>query len=370
MAIAGGGTGGHLFPGLAVAQHALDSGAAAEVVFFGAERGIESRLVPAAGHELYAQPLSGIRGGGLSGAVRGVVRLLGAVGAARSELRRRRIDVLIGLGGYASSAGVVAARLAGVPVVLLEQNRDPGLSNRTLSRLAAAVCTSFEATASSLPAGKAHLTGNPVRAELEGGGADGSHAGGARDTLLVFGGSAGAVSINRAVVAALGALAADGAELPRVLHQTGRGGAQEATAAYDVLRKDCPGLDVEQREFIDDMGAAYERAMLAVCRAGATSVAELVSTGTPSILIPYPHATGDHQTANARALEQAGAAVLVADDGEIQTALTKALQGLLRDPAGLDSMARKAASLGKPGAAARVMDVVRQVLRTRRKKGT
>ena len=155
-----------------------------------------------------------------------------------------------------------------------------------------------------------------------------------------------------------------------MLHQTGRGGAQEAVAAYQALKKDCPDLDVETREFIDDMGAAYERAMLAVCRAGATSVAELVSTGTPSILIPYPHASGDHQTANARALEQAGAAVLVPDDGGIATALTKALQGLLRDPAGLDSMTRKAAGLGKPGAAARVMDVVRQVIHTRRKKGT
>ena len=201
MAIAGGGTGGHLFPGLAVAEHALAVGAVGEVVFFGAERGIESRLVPAAGYELFAQPLVGIAAGGPLGALRGLLRLARAILAARSELRRRRIDVLIGLGGYASSAGVIAARLADVPVVLLEQNRDPGLSNRTLAHLAAAVCTSFEETAERLPRVKVRLTGNPIRPGLEGRVEAGPAV---RDTLLVFGGSAGAVTINRAVVAAIG----------------------------------------------------------------------------------------------------------------------------------------------------------------------
>ncbi|MEE8312458.1 MAG: undecaprenyldiphospho-muramoylpentapeptide beta-N-acetylglucosaminyltransferase [Candidatus Binatia bacterium] len=362
MAIAGGGTGGHLFPGLAVAEYALATGVAGEVVFFGAERGIESRLVPAAGYELFAQPLVGIAGGGPLGALRGLARLARAILSARSELRRRRIDVMIGLGGYASSSGVIAARLAGVPVVLLEQNRDPGLSNRTLARLAAAVCTSFEETAQRLPRAKAHFTGNPVRPGLEARAEDGSTV---RDTLLVFGGSAGAVTINRAVVAALGELAAAGDTVPSVLHQTGKRGLEESEEAYARLRAEHPGLEIDTREFIDDMGAAYRRARLAVCRAGATSVAELVGTETPSILVPYPHAAGDHQTANARALERAGAAVLVVDGPDLVVDLTKALARLLRDPGELDSMARRAAELGRPGAAARVMDIVAEVLATK-----
>ena len=256
MAIAGGGTGGHLFPGLAVAEYALATGVAGEVVFFGAERGIESRLVPAAGYELFAQPLVGIAGGGPLGALRGLARLARAILSARSELRRRRIDVMIGLGGYASSSGVIAARLAGVPVVLLEQNRDPGLSNRTLARLAAAVCTSFEETAQRLPRAKAHFTGNPVRPGLEARAEDGSTV---RDTLLVFGGSAGAVTINRAVVAALGELAAAGDTVPSVLHQTGKRGLEESEESYARLRAEHPGLEIDTCDVIHDILAEEGR---------------------------------------------------------------------------------------------------------------
>lgn len=163
LAVAGGGTGGHLFPGLAVAELARDRGVAEEVVFFGAERGIESWAVPKAGFELVAEKVHGIAGGSPLAAVKSVAEMMAAARRARREIRRRGIDVVIGLGGYASAPAVLAARSAGVPVVLLEQNRKPGISNRALGHLATKVCTSFESTASSFPAGKVVCTGNPLR---------------------------------------------------------------------------------------------------------------------------------------------------------------------------------------------------------------
>ena len=347
IAFAGGGTGGHLFPGLAVADLARRDSRVESIVFFGAERGIEARAVPARGFELILQPLTAVRGTGAAGAVRGVLHLIAAIGAARREIRRRRIDVLVGLGGYASAAAVVGARLAGVPVVLLEQNRDPGFSTRALSHLACAVCTSFEETAASLPSGRARHTGNPVRSEIE---AVKPVPG--RNTLLIFGGSAGAVTLNRAVTAALIRIAARRA-LPAVLHQTGSRTFHDVKEAYARA-----AIPADVREFIDDMAGAYSRASLAVCRAGATTVAELCATGTPAILVPYPYAAGDHQTANARALMDAGAALLVRDDEQTAAHLEEILDRLLGDPETLDSMAARAASLRRPGATERVLEIV------------
>lgn len=359
IAFAGGGTGGHLFPGLAVADVARRSGKAEAIVFFGAERGIESRVIPRTGHDLVAQPLEGVRGRGALDKARALLRLAVGVARARAELKRRKIDVVVGLGGYASSAAVIAARTARIPVVLLEQNREAGLANAWLARLAAMVCTSFADTAARLPAGVARWTGNPVRAEIEDGFATLAHP---RDALLVFGGSAGAVSINRAVVAALGQLAAAGkVRLPgRILHQAGTSGLEETRAAYREL-----GLAADVREFIDDMSGAYAAAKLAICRAGATTVAELTATGTPAILIPFPHAAA-HQLANARALETESAAIVVLDDATTARNLAKELGRLLASSETLDSMAAAASRIRRPGAAQRVFDVVCEVVAARR----
>jgi UDP-N-acetylglucosamine--N-acetylmuramyl-(pentapeptide) pyrophosphoryl-undecaprenol N-acetylglucosamine transferase len=350
IAFAGGGTGGHLFPGLAVADLARGHADVDAVVFFGAERGIEARVVPQRGYELVVHPLVAMRGGGISGAVRGALRLLGAVGRARRELVERRIDVVVGLGGYASAAAVIGARLAGVPVVLLEQNRAPGVSNRGLAYLATTVCTSFEETALQLPARKVAYTGNPVRPEIEAVGPSRE-----RDTLLVFGGSAGAISLNRAVVEAVTRLAKH-ASLPPVLHQAGSRSLDEVKVGYQRA-----GIAADVREFIDDMAGAYRRARLAVCRAGATTVAELCATGTPAVFVPFPHAADDHQTGNARALADAGAAILISDDANAPARLEQTLEQLLADDEKLHSMAQRAAALGRPGAAARVLDVVLSV---------
>lgn len=352
VALAGGGTGGHLFPGLALAAYLRDRGIAGSLVFFGAQRGIEARLVPAAGYRLIAQPLEPLRGRNPLAAAGSLAVLSRAVFAARRELRRQRVDVVVGLGGYASAAAVVAARSCGVPVVLLEQNLSPGLANRLLARGAFAVCTSFAATASHFAAGKAVFTGNPVGAEI-----DGLRPDRPRDTLLVFGGSSGAQSLNRAVTTALGRLSAS-LRPARILHQAGAAACREVGEAYRNA-----GVEAEVVAFIDDMASAYRRARLAVCRAGATSVAELTATATPAILLPYPHAASAHQSDNAAALLKAGAALVVKDDEEAAEALERELAGLLGDPDRLDSMVRASSAISRPGAVARVAEVVASVVK-------
>lgn len=361
IAFAGGGTGGHLFPGLAVADAARESGVAESIVFFGAARGIESRVIPRTAYDLVIQPLEGLRGRSPTAALRTLRLLVHAVSEARRELRRRNIEVVVGLGGYASAAAVIAARSTGIPVVLLEQNRDPGLANRLFSHAAAAVCTSFADTASALPRGRARWTGNPVRAELEEAFAGRARS---RDTLLIFGGSAGAQSVNRAVLAALRMLSIEGTAPipPRIVHQAGTLGAEEVRSGYAALHRAS-----EVYEFIEDMAAAYASARLAVCRAGATTVAELTATGTPSILIPFPHAAA-HQLANALALEKEGAAIVIPDDPDTASRLAAELGRLLTSSERLDSMAAAAARLGRPGAARRVLEVMGEVVDVRRGK--
>jgi UDP-N-acetylglucosamine--N-acetylmuramyl-(pentapeptide) pyrophosphoryl-undecaprenol N-acetylglucosamine transferase len=356
LAVAGGGTGGHLFPGLAVADLARDQAVASEIVFFGAERGIEARIVPARGYDLVAQPLEGMRGRSPRVAARALARLAGAIRAAGRELRHREIDVVLGLGGYASASAVVAARLRGIPVVLMEQNREPGMSNRLLSRMAVAVCTSFDDTATHFPSGLVRLTGNPVRGDLEGVRYQ-RDAGG----LLVCGGSGGARTLNRAVAAALVRLAGV-LELPPILHQTGEQAHDEISRLYESA-----GLQVDVRPFIDDMAEAYGNARLAICRSGATTIAELEATAMPSVLVPFPHAAGDHQTVNARALEEAGAARVVLDDVATAERLYETVHELLGRPEELDSMSARAGALYRPGAAAAVLEVLQAAVRPNRR---
>jgi UDP-N-acetylglucosamine--N-acetylmuramyl-(pentapeptide) pyrophosphoryl-undecaprenol N-acetylglucosamine transferase len=248
------------------------------------------------------------------------------------------------------------------PVVLLEQNREPGLANGLFARVAAAVCTSFADTAEALPGKRGRWTGNPVRAELEEAFAQRQKS---RDTLLIFGGSAGAISINRAVLAALRTLGATGsATLPaRIVHQAGAHGIDEVRAGYAALP-----AKAEVHEFIDDMAAAYAATKIAVCRAGATTVAELTATGTPAILIPFPHAAA-HQLANAMALEKDGAAVVISDGPDTAARLAAELGRLLASRERLDSMAAAAARLGRPGAAQRVLEVIGEVVAKRRGEG-
>lgn len=351
LAVAGGGTGGHLFPGLAVADLARERGAFDDIVFFGSVRGIESRVVPTRGYELIAEDVEGMAGRGPVAAARALAKLARAVADAHRHLGRHEIDVVLGLGGYASASAVLAARLRRIPVVLMEQNHEPGMANRMLARVAHSVCTTFEDTARFLPTGRARLTGNPVRRELEDFSRD-PEAGG----LLVFGGSGGARSMNRAVASALIRLA-ETDSLPPVLHQTGESGYEETCERYAAA-----GLTVDVRPFIDDMAEAYRSARFAICRSGATTIAELEATATPAVLLPFPQAAGDHQTSNAQALEDGGAAILVRDDETAVEHLYETVRRLLGKPEELDSMGARAAALYRPGAAGAVLDVLRQAV--------
>src|SRR6266404_4628947 len=297
--IAGGGTGGHLFPGIAVAEAARRRDPDGAILFVGSERGLEARVVPSAGFVLEALPTTPLRGRGARDRVRAIAGLAAGVGRARGVIRRFAPDAIVGLGGYASAPAVIAGRLAATPIVLLEQNARPGLTTRLLARFADRVCVSFPESAAAFAAGKAVVTGNPVRWRAADGAVASSSvaspettAGGRGLALLIFGGSAGARTLNLAGPALAAALA----DVPglSIVHQTGAEAEASVRAAYAAV-----GIRADVRPFIADMGAAYAAADVVVCRAGATTIAELAALGKPAILVPYPYAADDHQRANA-----------------------------------------------------------------------
>jgi UDP-N-acetylglucosamine--N-acetylmuramyl-(pentapeptide) pyrophosphoryl-undecaprenol N-acetylglucosamine transferase len=343
VVIAGGGTGGHVFPALALAE-AL-SGRGADVQMMGTAAGLEARVVPGAGYPLHLVAGRAVRGGGATRAFGGLAAALRGVGEARGILRRLRPCVVVGVGGYASVAAVIAARLGRTPTLLQEQNAIPGLANRYLGRVSDRICLGFAAAARWFPAGRTVHTGNPIRAAVLRGSGPGPD-------LLVFGGSQGARTINRAAVAAAPALAARlGGRA--ILHQTGTADLEEVRQGYAAA-----GVAADVRPFIDDMGAAYGRAALVVARAGAMSCAEITARGLPAVLVPYPHAADDHQRANAAASVDAGAAEMILDAALDGPSLARVLAGLLDDPERCGRMAAAAQALGRPAASSAVADEV------------
>ncbi|HJW69041.1 MAG TPA: undecaprenyldiphospho-muramoylpentapeptide beta-N-acetylglucosaminyltransferase, partial [Candidatus Binatia bacterium] len=318
--IAGGGTGGHVFPALALGTALVDRGLG--IAFAGSPSGLEARLVPAAGRTLYLLPGRQVRGGGARGLARGAVALTRGLGSALGLVRRLRPRLVVGVGGYASVAGVMAARLRRVPVVLLEQNAIPGAANRSLGRFARRICLGFPEAAAFFPRGRAVHTGNPVRPQVLA----------ALDTpaaaglgLLIFGGSQGAHRLNEAGVAALEALGPIARGL-RIRHQTGAVDRGDVAAAYQRL-----GLDARVEVFVEDMGTAYREASIVVSRAGAMSCAEISAMGLPAVLVPYPYAADDHQRRNAEILAAAGAARVILDRELDGARLAAALAPLLDD---------------------------------------
>jgi UDP-N-acetylglucosamine--N-acetylmuramyl-(pentapeptide) pyrophosphoryl-undecaprenol N-acetylglucosamine transferase len=346
--IMAGGTGGHVFPALAVAS--VLKARACRVVWLGTRRGIEARLVPAAGIPIEWLRVAGLRGKGLGGWLLAPLRLLQALSDAFGAIRRTRPDVVLGLGGFVAGPGGLAARLLGRPLVIHEQNAIAGLTNRILARFADRVAEAFPG---SFAAGVgAVAVGNPVRREIEAlaAGAAGRAPRQPR-RLLVFGGSQGAAALNRIVPAAL-ALLAPGAR-PAVLHQSGRERRAAVAGAYAAL-----GVAADVREFIDDMAAAYAWADLAITRSGALTVAELAAAGLPGLLVPFPAAVDDHQTLNARFLADRGAAVLLAEEALTPARLATELQTLLgTDARPLAAMAEAARRAASPGAAEQLADL-------------
>jgi UDP-N-acetylglucosamine--N-acetylmuramyl-(pentapeptide) pyrophosphoryl-undecaprenol N-acetylglucosamine transferase len=315
-----GGTGGHVFPALATARVLERRGY--RIVWLGTQRGIEARLVPAAGIPVEWLSVSGLRGKGLLTLLAAPLRLLVALYQALRAVRRHRPAVVLGAGGFVSGPGGVAAWLLRRPLVGHEQNAVAGLTNRVLARLADRVLEGFPG---SFGRGvRAEHVGNPVRPEIAAVAPPerrfAARTGRAR--LLVFGGSQGAARLNAVVPAALAELPP--ALRPEVLHQTGRTGLDETVAAYRSR-----GIEADVRPFIDDMAGAYGWADLAVCRAGALTVAELAAAGVPAVLVPFPAAVDDHQTRNAEHVVQAGAAVLLPESTLTPLTLAATLRELL-----------------------------------------
>lgn len=351
--LAGGGTGGHLFPALAVADELRRRHAEAEILFVGGRRGIENRLVPRHGYRLRTLPLSGLKGASV------MHRVVAAASAGLAVVRCAawnlgdRPDLVIGVGGYASGPAVLAARLLWVRTMILEQNHFPGATNRWLAPWVDAVCVPSDAARRRLR-GRGIVTGNPVRPEFA---AIGEPPGGRELSLLVFGGSRGARSINRAMMEALPGLAALDPP-PRVVHQTGEENLEDVTQAY-VER--APGR-FEVHAFLDDLPARLAAADLVICRAGATTLAELAAAGRPAILVPYPHAADDHQRLNAEAVADAGAAVVVRDRDLSGAHLADLVRTLAEDPARRRRMAEAARRLAHLDAASRIADIASALL--------
>jgi UDP-N-acetylglucosamine--N-acetylmuramyl-(pentapeptide) pyrophosphoryl-undecaprenol N-acetylglucosamine transferase len=352
--IAGGGTGGHLYPGLALADALVARGLS--VTFVGTAHGIETRTVPAAGYPLHVLPGRQLRGAGVGRAVAGLVAVAGGVLRALALLRALRPRLVVGVGGYASVAVVLAAWVRRVPTLLLEQNVMPGAANRLLGRHATRVCVGFAEAVAAFPGGRAVHTGNPIRAQVRGAVAAPRGVPRGRPGLLVFGGSAGARRLNQVTIEAMRILGPVARTL-EVVHQTGAADLETVRAGYAAL--DLPARVVP---FIDDMGAAYAAADLVVARAGAMTCAEIAAVGLPAILVPYPHAADDHQRLNAEVLVAAGAAEMILDRELTGSRLAAALERLVRDPARRAAMAAGAHALARPEAAERVADECQRLL--------
>jgi UDP-N-acetylglucosamine--N-acetylmuramyl-(pentapeptide) pyrophosphoryl-undecaprenol N-acetylglucosamine transferase len=346
LLIAGGGTGGHLFPGIAVAEELLARGPGHTVLFAGTDRGLEARVLPPLGLPFATVRAAGMAGTGLEGRLRALGLLaLGAVDAARL-LRRFRPTACLGVGGYVSFPVVALAWLRGIPTAVQEQNALPGLANRVLARLVGTVYAGDPEAARHLPRSKARITGNPLRRSLAAPLPYTPPRGGEPARLLILGGSQGARVLNEVVPAAVAAL-----DLPvAVWHQAGRGRTAPTAQAYG----DREGVRVA--EFIEDMAAAYGWAHLVVARAGALTVAELAAAGRPAVLVPFPHAAGGHQEANARAAESRGAAVTALEAGLSPEALARLLRDLLGSPERLAAMAAEAGASARRDAAGTIVD--------------
>ena len=358
LIVAGGGTGGHLFPALAVARAAKREDARAEVLFVGTEHGIEANIVPRTEFPIRFITAHGIRKTGILNTLRGAVEIPLGVVQSLGLIREFRPSVALGVGGYASGPTVAAALLLRVPTAIQEQNSVMGTTNRLLARFVDRIFTSWEETDPAPPAGKTLLAGNPVREEV----LDTPAAEGDRDRfhILIFGGSRGARSINLAIAENLAVLAPLANRIS-IRHQTGVGVAEEIGERYRNA-----GLAAEATEFIHDMGAAYRWADLVVCRSGASSLAEITALGKAAIVIPYPYAIGDHQAKNARVLESRGAVRVILDKDLGDAALVKEIRRLVEQPEALQKLAENSRKLGRPEAARTIARELVSMERNRR----
>ncbi len=346
MLIAGGGTGGHLFPGIALADEFCTQQPGNRVLFVGTERGIEKVHVPRAGYELELIRVAGLKGMGFVRTVKSLLYLPAAVFKSMRIIKRFSPDLVIGVGGYASGPVLAGAWLLGLPTMVMEQNAYPGLTNRYLGKFAGRVFVAFEQAEKFFSRSKVRCLGNPVRKSLlaEVGS---KNSGSFERKILVFGGSLGAQALNRVFPEAAIRLSSRYENL-RIVHQTGESQRDDVQKEYRRLGL---GERVQVISFIQDMASAYRDADLVVCRAGATTVAELTACCKPSVLVPYPHAADNHQELNAQALVEARAAVMIREADLTSTLMAEKIGAILDSPRTIQDMQHAAKKLARPQAA-------------------
>jgi UDP-N-acetylglucosamine--N-acetylmuramyl-(pentapeptide) pyrophosphoryl-undecaprenol N-acetylglucosamine transferase len=352
--IAGGGTGGHLFPGIALAEEIVGRHPLNDVVFVGTDRGLEARVVPQNGFVFEPIVSRGLKGVGPWKLVQGLWTLPRSMWDALKLLRRYRPDVVVGVGGYSSGPVVLAAAFLRIPTALQEQNALAGFTNRLLGNVVDACFVSFAEARRFFPDGVVHLLGNPIRRGLLENFLRPQHVHD-RFSLLIFGGSLGARGLNSRVLEALPMLEDLKGQL-HIVHQTGKADVAQVREGYRRL-----GFEAEVTEFIEDMSAAYLGADLVICRAGATTLAELTVCKKASVLVPFPGATDDHQAVNARALVVAGAARMFRESELTGQALAETIRELRAHPERLESMEKAAGMLGRPEAAREIADVLQRL---------
>jgi UDP-N-acetylglucosamine--N-acetylmuramyl-(pentapeptide) pyrophosphoryl-undecaprenol N-acetylglucosamine transferase len=359
--IAGGGTGGHLFPGLALAEELKRRDSSTEVIFVGTERGIESRIIPREGYPIKFVRSEGFVGKSPLQKMKAAAKTILSIFDSYGILNRVRPDMVIGVGGYASGAIVLLAAMKSVPTIIHEQNSVPGLTNRMLGKVVRRVCVTYHESLSFFPHGKTFLTGNPIRLKIMKGDRESACRLFSLDkdlfTVFVFGGSSGARSINRVMVDALNHLP-DLKEKVQFLHQTGD---RDFENIRDAYRK--AGVKGTVAPFIYQMAEAYAAADVVVSRAGATTLAEITALGKPAILIPYPHAAGRHQEFNAIKLGEMGAAYVMLESEMTGEGLARSIRDLYGNYAARLEMVKASRGLGRPDACGRIADIALSLLK-------
>ncbi|HKQ04235.1 MAG TPA: undecaprenyldiphospho-muramoylpentapeptide beta-N-acetylglucosaminyltransferase [Blastocatellia bacterium] len=356
--IAAGGTGGHIYPGVAIAREFKRRDAATDILFVGTPRGLESKIVPREGFQLEMIQVGALKGVSLFAKTKSLAGLPLSFVAALGILRRFKPDVVIGVGGYSSGPTLLMAALKRIPTMIVEPNAMPGFTNRVLARFVGAAALTFE-DALKYFGKRGVVTGNPVRGDFAG---IQKKARGACLNVLVFGGSQGAHAINVAMTEAAGLLTAQ-KERMAIVHQTGEKDYEMVERAYNEA-----GLtEAEVKPFIHDMAARFAWADVLICRSGATTVAEVAAAGKAAIFVPFPFATDDHQRKNAEAFERVGAARMILQKDLTPARLADVLQQLLDNPGALDQMEAASRQLGRPDSAARAVDLAMQAASGRKK---
>jgi UDP-N-acetylglucosamine--N-acetylmuramyl-(pentapeptide) pyrophosphoryl-undecaprenol N-acetylglucosamine transferase len=357
--IAAGGTGGHIFPGVAIAHEFRRRDEQTEILFVGTPRGLESKIVPREGFALELMNVGALKSVSIFQRIKSLFGLPMSFVAALKLLRRFKPDVVIGVGGYASGPILLVAALKGAPTMVVEPNAMPGFTNRRLARFVDAAALSFE-EARRYFRRRAEVTGNPIRGDFA---AMKKKERGDRVNVLIFGGSQGARAINQAMVGALPLLASYADKLA-IVHQTGESDFDMVQRGYN----EAGFRSADVRPFIHEMAAQFERADVLICRSGATTAAEIAAAGKAAILIPFPFAADDHQRKNAEAFERAGAARMIVQQELTSERLAQELKRLIDNPGEIDRMEEASRKLGRPDSAARAVDLAMSLVEVRSQK--